>query len=66
MKEIIFTYYNGERCHAAIVENLSVEPTIRNYVGDYRKDKQVYEVYRTNKSVRFDQFGFEAIRKETK
>ena len=57
MKEIIFSY-NNQRCHAKIVETLSVEKNWKIYVGEING----YEIYRTC-GVLFDQFGFEAIAK---
>ena len=61
MKEIIFLYdlsYNRhERCHAKIVETLSVEKNWKTYVGKI----DGYEIYKTYESL-FNQFGFEAIK----
>ena len=56
-KEILFSYHN-ERCHAIIVEELSIEASDRNYIGEV----DGYEIYKTY-GVHFDQFGFEAIAK---
>lgn len=61
MKEIIFTYDNGERCHAKIVNEVSVEKNWNTFVGEING----YEIYRTC-GVMFNQFGFEAIKREDK
>lgn len=58
MKEIIFLY-NDNRCHAQIVDQISVEKTWKTFVGEI----DGYEIYRTC-GVLFNQFGFEAIKKE--
>lgn len=59
MKEIIFLhpYIKNQRCHAKIVNELSVEPTFKNRIGEI----DGYTIYKTH-GVRFDQFGFEAIK----
>ena len=56
MKEIIFLY-NNTRCHALIVDKLTVEANANTYVGEI----DGYEIYRTC-GVFFNQFGFEAIK----
>lgn len=58
MKAEIIFLYNNHRCHAEVVEKLSVEKTWKTFVG--RVDG--YEIYRTC-GVHFNQFGFEAIKK---
>lgn len=57
MKTEIIFLYNNHRCHAEVVEKLSVEKTWKTFVG--RVDG--YEIYRTC-GVHFNQFGFEAIK----
>ena len=59
MKTEIIFLYNNHRCHAEVVEKLSVEKTWKTFVG--RVDG--YEIYRTC-GVHFNQFGFEAIKKQ--
>lgn len=56
MNEIIFLY-NNTRCHAQVVETLSIEKTCKTYVGEI----DGYEIYRTC-GILFNQFGFEAIK----
>ena len=55
-KEIIFSY-NNERCHATVVDQISVEMDDRHFIG--RLDG--YEIYKTY-GLYFNQFGFEAIK----
>jgi len=52
--EIIFSY-NDTRCHATVVDQISVDE--RNYIGKING----YEIYKTY-GIIFDQFGFEAIK----
>lgn len=64
MKEIIFLhpYINNERCHAKVVDKLSVDPK-RNYIGTI----DGYEIYKTYGSLYrrdYDSFKFEAIKEE--
>lgn len=56
MNELIFMYLDC-RCHAQIVDEISVEKIPRNYIGSL----DGYEIYKTYGSL-FDQFGFEAIK----
>ena len=56
-KEIVFMFLET-RCHAKIVNTLSVENTPKNYIGEI----DGFEIYKTYGSL-FDQFGFEAIRR---
>lgn len=62
LKEVLFIYFN-QRCHAKIVDKLSVEPTSRNFIGRYQIGKSVYSVYNTH-GIWFNQFGFEAVKEE--
>ena len=57
MTDILFTYMN-ERCHAQVVDELSIEPTARNFIGKL----DGYEIYKTDSSIILNQFGFEAIK----
>ena len=64
-EEIMFIYL-GHRCHAQVVDKLSVEPTWRRYIGRFdvgtkRKPKE-YDIYRLDVSnPNLDIWGFEAI-----
>ena len=54
-KEIMFTYFNGKRCHAEVV---SEAPANARWIGNIEE----YEVYKTSGSI-FNQFSFVAVKK---
>lgn len=63
MKEIIFLhpYFENQRCHAKVVEKLSVEANARNYVGTI-DGYEIYKTYGTLFRHDYDVFKFEAIK----
>lgn len=68
-KEVVFVNHWGDRCHAKIVDKLSVEPSQKNFVGTYDMGKDGdYDVYKTYglhyDANNGDQFSYEAIKKE--
>ena len=56
--EILF-YHNNTRCHAMIVKELLGGET---YIGKM----DGYEIYQIDPHALFDQFGFVAVKEETK
>lgn len=63
--EIMFMY-SGERCHATVVSELSVDPTWRRYIGRFNvgtsRTPKEYDIYRIDVSnPHLDIWGFEAV-----
>lgn len=65
--EIIFVhpYYQNTRCHAKVVDKLSVEDNRNNYIATYEVGKSLYAVYKTYGTLfrkDYNNFDFEAIK----
>ena len=60
--ESIMFIYNGYRCHAVVVDKLSIEPNWRNYIGRYdvgtKRKPLEFDVYKVADN---DPWGFEAV-----
>ena len=58
----IMFIHNGKRCHAEVVDKLSIEPTWRNYIGRFdvgtKRKPLEFDVYKVADN---DPWGFEAI-----
>lgn len=64
-KEITFLhpYFKNERCHAKIVDKLSIEPTWKDRIGEI-DGYTIYKTYGNLYRSGYNSFDFEAIKED--